>query len=287
VLLYFSPTRIPEVVRRFYRALVDGGQLVLGAVEASQVVTPELTFVAAPGVALYRKDGRTGEAKLETGTSKLEAQKLGILIAEGARTPGAAFKVSRHNVPVSRPKPTSTAKRSSSGPPAETPPSLYAAGRYREACQMLLAEADRAKGRDPQSAVLLAQCYASLGELAEALVWCERALAIARTDPALHFLHAGILQELSRDDESQRALRNVLYLDPGHVAAHYAMANLHRRGNRLPAATRHLANVRQLLAGRDESEELPQSGGLTVGRLNAIMNATLGLTGTKNGKTHE
>jgi hypothetical protein len=57
VLLYFAPARIPQVVQRFQRALVDGGQLVLGAVEASQMVFPQLTPVPSPGVALYLKTG--------------------------------------------------------------------------------------------------------------------------------------------------------------------------------------------------------------------------------------
>jgi chemotaxis protein methyltransferase CheR len=138
--------------------------------------------------------------------------------------------------------------------------------------------------------MLLAHCHANLGELAEALVWCERALATTKTDPTLHFLRAGILQELQHDEEALLALRNVLFLDPGHVLAHFTMANLHRRHNRKPAAAKHLANVRQLLAQRDENEELPQSGGLTVGRLNAILtaveNAERG-TGKAEGKTLE
>jgi len=44
-------------------ALVDGGQLVLGAVEASQMPFPEFANVPAPGVALYRKEGGTRNAE--------------------------------------------------------------------------------------------------------------------------------------------------------------------------------------------------------------------------------
>jgi chemotaxis protein methyltransferase CheR len=120
----------------------------------------------------------------------------------------------------------------------------------------------------------LAHCHANLGELGEALVWCERALTSAKTDPALHFLHASILQELLRDEDALLALRNVLFLDPDHVLAHYTMANLHRRCGRLPMAEKNLANVRRLLSQRQENEVLPQSGGLTAGRRSSILAST-------------
>jgi chemotaxis protein methyltransferase CheR len=55
VLLYFALARIPQVVQRFHRALIEGGQLVLGAVEASQMTFPDFTPIPAPSVALYRK----------------------------------------------------------------------------------------------------------------------------------------------------------------------------------------------------------------------------------------
>lgn len=146
---------------------------------------------------------------------------------------------------------------------------------------MILGDNDRSSAfrLPPSELALLAHCHANLGELTEALIWCERALATTRTDPALHFLRASILQELHRDAEALLALRNVLYLDPAHVFANFTMANLHRRRGQMPASAKHLTQVRQLLAHRNGSEELPESGGITVGQLNAILAATTGLEG--------
>jgi len=76
---------------------------------------------------------------------------------------------------------------------------------------------------------------------------------------------------MRRDEEALLALRSVLFLDPNHVLAHIASANLHRLQNRVEPASKHLANVRLLLANRDPGEELPQSGGLTVGRLSGML----------------
>ena len=300
VLLYFAPARIPQVVQRFHHALIDGGQLVLGAVEASQMTFAELTPVPAPGLALYRKNGA---ATIHATAEFARRPPIGDLPGSPpAGTPPVAVpepslpgkqtalrpSVSAAACPGPRPAPAAVlalpANRRTGYAEADV---LYAAGRYLEARATLLAGPDRPHDNDPRSTMLLAQCHANLGELAEALVWCERALGMAKTDPELHFLHAAILQELQRDDEAMLALRNVLFLDPGHVLAHFTMANLYRRQERLPAAAKHLANVRRLLAQRDESEELPQSGGLTVGRLNAILAATAGLAEDKEGITRE
>lgn len=56
VLLYFAPSSIPQVIERFRRSLVESGHLVMGAVEACQIAFPAFTAIAAPGMALYRKN---------------------------------------------------------------------------------------------------------------------------------------------------------------------------------------------------------------------------------------
>jgi chemotaxis protein methyltransferase CheR len=260
VLLYFAPARIPPVVQRFHGALTAGGQLVMGAVEASLMTFPGFTPVPAPGVSLYRRN-----------QSSVISDRASVI------SPSDRPPVTDHQPPVTDHRQSATDHRQSATDhrsPITDPQSLFAAGRYGEARAALLGGAGRRPDNDPQLAGLLAQCHANLGELAEALLWCERALEMAKTDPALHFLRAGILQELQRDDEALLALRNVLFLDAGHVLAHFSMANLHRRADRLSVAAKHTANVRRLLEHRDESEELPQSGGLTVGRLNAILATT-------------
>ncbi len=277
VLLYFALTRIPQVVQRFHRALVDGGLLVLGAVEASQMKLPEFASVPAQGLALYRKNGAATSrtpARIDERMPldhPVTPPPAAVRVAPAPQERFPSLPVASAASPASpRLVGTVSANVSSHRSTYAEANDLYVAGRYRDARATLLAGTDA----DAQSAMLLAQCHANLGELAEALVCCERALATTKTDPALHFLRAGILQELERDEEALLALRSVLFLDSRHVLAHFTAANLHRRCNRMSAAAKHFANVRQLLANRGDSEELPQSGGLTVGRLNAILTAT-------------
>jgi chemotaxis protein methyltransferase CheR len=273
VLLYFAPSRIAQVVRRFHRALVEGGYLVMGAVEACQIEFPAFTSVPAPSVALYLKN----EGKLPQSSDGLD----GGTMINGFREPPA----------IASPEAHSPAEWVTT-PPTDLPgvsaaaDDLHVAGVHVDASAKLPATG-RLQCTDFQSAAQRVQHHANLGELAEALFWCERAIANARTDVPLHFLQASILQELHRDEDALVALRNVLFLDPGHVLAHFTLANLYRRRNRKPDAAKHLANLRQLLSQRDQREELPQSGGLTVGRLNAILPTLLEFADVKNGAPHE
>lgn len=275
VLLYFALPRIPQVVRRFHQSLIEGGQLMLGAVEASQVQFAGFTPVISPSVALFRKESTavcgwptTGDEACGIPGTDVPSSYLPDALPADLDSPA-------HHEFFETP-PESTA--SNDAPIARraavaTPQSLYAGGHYQEACERLLENPASAR-RTLSSAVLLAECHANLGELAEALVWCERALALAKHDPVNHFLHASILQELQRGEDALQSLRNVLFLDPEHVFAHFTTANLHRRANRQPEASRHFDRVRQLLTNRDERDELPQAGGLTVGQLNSMLGAT-------------
>lgn len=254
VLLYFAPVRTVPVVERFHRALVAGGALVIGAVEASQMTFPGFTPIPAPSVALFRKEGVVGQRATVNGersavNSVLEPTVGAPPVQGAAAVLGAAANPPGTGLAARAPGGVSGALRDSRAP------SLSTAADSRTAAQRARACADQ-------------------GELAEALVWCDRALAGAKTAAALHFLRAGILQELQRDAEALLALRNVLFLAPDHVLAHFAMATIERRQGRRAVAAKHLSNARQLLAGRDENEELPDSGGLTVGRLAAMLTAT-------------
>jgi chemotaxis protein methyltransferase CheR len=152
--------------------------------------------------------------------------------------------------------------------PARLAAPLYAEGRYAEAAEILLA----AKGpAAPEEFSLLARALANLGDLREALAWCDRWLAADKLQAPAHYLRAIVLQELGEDSSAGQALQRALYLEPRLVLAHFALGNLARAGARLAEADRHFANALQLLATHPAEEALPESDGLTAGRLTEII----------------
>jgi chemotaxis protein methyltransferase CheR len=76
-----------------------------------------------------------------------------------------------------------------------------------------------------------------------------------------------ILHEKNLDGEATVALNRALYLDPSFVLAHVTLGNLMRRGGKEKAARRCFDNARDILRREHRDMVLPESGGMTAGRL--------------------
>ena len=69
--------------------------------------------------------------------------------------------------------------------------------------------------------------------------------------------------------------RSEVPLLPPEVAAHFALGNNARAESRPVEARRHFENAARLLRGREPDEIVPESEGLSVGRLREIIAALL------------
>jgi chemotaxis protein methyltransferase CheR len=127
-----------------------------------------------------------------------------------------------------------------------------------------------------ENPLAVARACANEGLLEEALASCKEAIAAERTNPAAHFLYAAICHELDRLDEGISALRRVLYLDQDYVLAHYALGDLYQRVGKQRESKRHLAIALDLLSTRRRDEIVPESEGMTCGRLIETVRAMSG-----------
>jgi chemotaxis protein methyltransferase CheR len=255
VLMYFSFSRARQVVANLHNALVEGGWLVASSVEGSAELFSPFVNAQMSGATFYRK----------------QAGALSQPVQPPLPPPPTAAPA-QHIVPPVRPTQAPVA----SGPTAEqeellaTAQALYQAGRYREAIGQLMANQTRIEG-DGAAMTLLARLHANEGRLEEAAQWCRRALAADRLTPERHYLLAMIRQELGDMKEAAEALRSTLFLEPGFVLAHFALARIAMGEGRVPEARRHYRNTLDLLRRHAPEETLPESDGLTVGRLTEII----------------
>lgn len=118
---------------------------------------------------------------------------------------------------------------------------------------------------------LAARACANQGKLAEAAEWCEKAIAADKLNPAFHYLLAAIQQELGQHDGAVQSLNRALYLDADFVLAHFALGNLQLARGRRREAERHFDTALSLLRAHPRDEVLPESDGLTAGRLGEII----------------
>ena len=121
------------------------------------------------------------------------------------------------------------------------------------------------------------RAFADSGNLSEALVLCDKAIALDKLDPSLYYLRAVILQEQNNYGEAVISLKRTLYLDPNHALAYFTLGNLVLRQGDAKSAKRCFDNVLELIGSCRQEDILPESEGLTAGRFKEIIQATINI----------
>jgi chemotaxis protein methyltransferase CheR len=238
VLMYFTPDHQRRVVAALHRCLVDGGYLFVHPAEASASLFPMFAMENMGGVILYRKTSQPTRVESWPGL--------------GSPVPAPAVPV-RQPALIAAPRPPLPVVPVASAPP--------------------ITPITASPGEAP---LALARAYANQGRLEEALRSCEDVIAAERANPAAHFLYATICDELGRLEEAITALGTVLYLDQDFILAHHALGSLYKRLGKQKESRRHVAVALELLSARSRDEIVPESEGMTCGRLVESVRAMTG-----------
>lgn len=274
VLMYFTPDRARMVVERLHRSLVDGGWLIVSPCEASQLLFSQFKAVNFPDAILYRKEraGDRGQRAVLKDRGSAESGKPALLpLPVGSQSPPPLLRSPILRFPPLAPRPPLLDPHPPS--PYETALALYARGCYPEAEEELAAFL-AAEGEDLKATVLQCRVCANQGKLTEARELLEQAIGADRLKAGLHYLRAMILQEQGAIDEAVASLKRALYLDQDMVLAHFSLGNLALRQGKMKESRKHFANALSLLDSYDPADILPESEGLSAGRLREIMRTT-------------
>jgi chemotaxis protein methyltransferase CheR len=266
LLIYFTPGHARKLIAGLRDSLVDDGWLIVSPSECSQALFSGFTPVNFPGSILYRKGARKVPASDDPPPSR------------ALNEPAVAQWAAPLPAPPLEPAPVVEAPPvpavASHAATRDAAQQLYEQGRYGDAVTLLRAALDEDTQRDqPQLLALLAHALANQGDLAAALAASERWTATEKLEPAAHYLNAMVLQELGERARARAALQRAVYLQPEFTLAHFALGNCARAEARHAEAQRHFANAARLLHGHPPDETLPQSEGLTAGRLREIIAA--------------
>ena len=264
VLIYFAPEQVKKVIENFHRCLVEGGWLVLSPSETSHVLFPQFVPVNFDGGILYQKDS-TRTKPVDRRTPQLEEvtpvffPPLPELVSKTAPMVEQVWEV-----PETKPSAYDEAF------------ALYEQGRYAETVTALDALFS-SPPVEPRVMVLMARTLANQGRLAGALDWCGKTIAADKLNPVAHYLHASVLHEQGNQNEAVQSFKRALYLDSDFVLAHFALGNLARNAGKFREADKHFGIALALTRERPQDEVLPESEGITAGRLAEI------ITGLMNG----
>ncbi len=255
VLMYFSRKRAREVIQRLSGCILEGGWLAISPVEASPAITPLFEGVRFREALLYKKKGEGGETvKGRSGASKKAPIE-------------AASKVKEEESRDGEPK-------RGKGPAAASPFHRTAGPPHG-----VVSPAPRlpdSPPRDTGSLSALAREAADRGRLSEAIALCEKAIDGDKLNASLYYLKATVLLEADQAGEAAVCLRQAIYIDQDFVLAHFAYAHLMQRQERHREARTHFKAAGALLTKYGQEEILPESGGISAGRLMEIIMETTG-----------
>ncbi|MBI2425282.1 MAG: tetratricopeptide repeat protein [Candidatus Hydrogenedentes bacterium] len=278
VLMYFDAGTAAMALTRFHAALAEDGLLVVSPPEFGMVPGDRFRMIQYGDCLVYRKISK-------------------------ACSPRPAPPNPYESVPVVSAQPTLSGTGGRvAGTPGKTPSARRLAPRGapplaplppRDGCAAL-AEMEAAYSRKEYALVrelggraleqgpdngevlrLLVRCHANEGRLEEALSLCDRAIARDRVNAAGHFLRGMLLLEGGALPEAQASFRNACFLAPDFVLAHFISGDLARRLGRIVVARRHWRNALRLLSECPSEAPVPESEGLSAGRLREMLETLL------------
>ena len=264
VLMYFAPEYVNLAAERFYRSLINGGWLIVSPVETSHIYYSLFDMIRFQDSTFYKKD-----------TRKIKPDRIIAQYVEKEIIPFPLKKVKHRKLE----KPLHTAPPDVPGKskqaaltPLEEAAVLHRKGFYQEA-ENMLGEVILNGHSSKEALVLYTKILANQGKLEDALHWCEKAVSADKCDPHLHYLLAIILEEQKRGEEAKASLKKTLYLDHNFILAHFALANISLRSGKMAEARKHFGNTTEILSKCKPDEILPESEGITAGRLSEIIGA--------------
>ncbi len=265
-LMYLAPETAQKAIHNFHRSLTEGGWLLVAAAETSPILFSRFSTVEFPGAFFYRKSGCAA------------AEDRGVLHSfrfdfppEHQIEPATSLPDDRQPPLPETPQPDNSDILRNE---YEEALGLYNDGRYSIAADKLSSFLS-GNGTDTKALSLLARVYANQGMLGEASACCERAIAADKLAPGLYYLRATILQEQNRAEEAVSSLKQALYLDPEFVLVHFALGNRALNQRVYKQAGKHFENALRLLVEYPPEEVLPESEGITAGRMAEIIRAAI------------
>lgn len=259
VLIYFARDEMDTAIRRMTECLAPGGFLALGPAEPSPPVGLPLELVASANSAVYRQNAAKAGAVEAAGLPRrfyaapglggLEKPSVTDLLnaASLSMAQGTGLPPVQVDMPgLNQPKPKAAA----------TQPATPVAGQ-------------------PENALV------SVKRLAEAGQWegvIEKATEQVRVDPLnadLQYLLGLAMKEKGRVAEAREALRKCLFINNRHWLGHLLLAGLWQRDSQDERAKSHLAAILKGLELKDPAEVLPDTDGMTVGRMRALADSQL------------
>lgn len=277
VMLYFHAAQIEKTIARFHASLNNDGWLFVGPTEVNHQSVRGFVCRHYDGAMVLGKDPqrRKPQPIARQPQRALPHPDPATAKPVSAATSGAPTSLTPPEPGLpDLPEQTEAMPATESKGGFEEALALYRAGLYEQAALKALKEPGC--GQQPEHQALAARAWANIGRYAEARDCCEKAIALERLSAQNHYLLSIILDHQGDSDGAVTSLKRALYIDHDYLLAYFALGNLCRQRGEQREAEQSFANALRLLKRRDPHEVLPDTEGMTAGRLMQLLEEMTG-----------
>ncbi len=125
--------------------------------------------------------------------------------------------------------------------------------------------------------VLNAKIYADKGEHEKAISIIKKIIESGSANEDIYYLYGTILFEQGKVEDSIVALKKGLYINPHNISSNLMLGNILGQNGKGEMAKKYCKHVLTLLEEWNEDEIIPESGGLTKGRVQIMVEHLLSL----------
>jgi len=123
--------------------------------------------------------------------------------------------------------------------------------------------------------LLLTRDLAGKRDLEDALTACNKMISDYRLDAPLYFLRASIYQDMGKNQEAIKSLKQAVYADPDYIMGHFTLANLYFQQGNKNTAEKYYRNAISLLSSKSNNEIPEGSDGMSVNQIRQIVRRNL------------
>jgi len=270
VLMYFNEQGRNNALTKMSKLLIENGWLITGPAESGFVNLDEFTSVRFPNALYHRK-----------GPPRIDIENLSPIRTRRKDQSTQAILPANAGRRLTDRKYTRRFNDSKISRAPETPKydmyqealNDYNRGAYEQSVKKLLTIVSHGQNNNnsflmkTESMILLAKSYANISDLDQAKNWCEKAIESEKLNPEIYYLLSTIFQSAGNIDDSVKALKQSIYLDPEFIMAHFTLGMLLLQKKMPVESRKSMQNALSLLELTEADEILPFSEDMAAGRL--------------------
>jgi chemotaxis protein methyltransferase CheR len=253
--MYFTPQVIKEVSRRFKNCIIENGWFITSQVELNDDYFSNFERVHYLNGIFYRKTNNPNKIlRPQLDLKPLEAQ-IPIVKEKVKIEVEKVEKKATNQIPIE--------KTHSRLPDSAT---YFRKGEYKEcidSCLFSIAQG----GLNNNLFSFLIKSYANLGQLDDSQKVLTQIFNSNAATAEMYYIYASLLNENNDLKQTEHNLKKAIYLNHNHILSHLMLGDVFLKMEKTHLATKHYENIIKIVSQLNEHEIVPESDGLTVGRI--------------------